>query len=152
MRVVLNYTTLTIKGKIMYTIEKEFKFEYAHKLNMNYDSPCKNLHGHSAKVLVKIWATVLNENGMIIDFTHLKPFQTFLDQNFDHTTILNKTDDHVKLIKTNLNVINGDPTSENMSKLFHKEIKYMLNQREVAFTKIRVTFFETAKNAASYEG
>ena len=135
----------------MYSIEKEFKFEYAHKLNMDYDSPCKQFHGHSAKVFVKIWSTVLNENGMIIDFTHLKSFQNFLNDTFDHTTILNKTDDHVKLIQTKLNLINGEPTSENMSKLFYKEIKHILEKKEVTFTKIRVTFFETAKNSASYE-
>jgi len=135
----------------MFSIIKEFKFEYAHKLNMDYDSPCKNIHGHSAKIFVEIWAEELNKNGMIIDFTHLKLFQDYLDKEFDHKTILNCNDDHINLINTDVTTIVVDPTSENLAKIFYIQIKEILEEKNIPFKKIKVTFFETAKNSASYE-
>jgi len=34
-------------------VTKEFNFEMAHAL-MNYDGPCKNVHGHSYKMFVTV--------------------------------------------------------------------------------------------------
>ena len=45
---------------------------FAHKLSLNYESKCTNLHGHNAQVTVYCRAAELNENGMVIDFSDLK--------------------------------------------------------------------------------
>jgi 6-pyruvoyltetrahydropterin/6-carboxytetrahydropterin synthase len=49
-------------------VSKEFHFEMAHAL-WNYDGPCKNIHGHSYKLIVTVIGTPLNDpnnpkNGM----------------------------------------------------------------------------------------
>ena len=140
----------------MYSITKEFSFEYSHKLNMNYDSACKNLHGHSAKVIVQIWSERLNDNHMIVDFTHLNSFKTYLDDTFDHSVILNGKDSLVEVVKFgNLkNFIlenNIDPTSEIMARIIWDKFAYILNDMTVNWDEMEITFYETAKNCASYK-
>ena len=141
--------------KGMYSITKEFHFEYSHRLNMDYESACKNLHGHSAKIVVQIWTDKLDENGMIVDFTKLREIQTMIDNNFDHSIILNGKDEMVQVIldKGYKNFIlynNVDPTSEIMSRIIWDKIAHILNDLTICWNEMEVTFFETAKNCASY--
>ncbi len=134
-----------------YSISKEFHFEYAHRLNMNYDSPCKNLHGHSAKVIITIEHDYLNENDMIEDFVKMKPIKDWLDENFDHSLILNSSDtlnsfEFIKDMKVYI-LKNTEPTAEVLSKLICHKIPELINYNP---KKITVQFYETAKNCASY--
>ena len=140
----------------LYSITKEFSFEYSHKLNMDYESACKNLHGHSARIIVQIWSRELNKNHMIIDFTHLNKFKTFLDDTFDHSVILNGKDSFVEIVKTTgmkhfILMNNIDPTSEVMARIIWDKFAYILNDMAVNWDSMEVTFYETAKNCASYK-
>ena len=51
-------------------IAKEFNWEMGHRLPEHFGK-CKNIHGHSYKMLVEIEGDVL-ENGMVMDYYHLK--------------------------------------------------------------------------------
>jgi len=51
-------------------ISKEFRIEYAHKLE-NHSDECANLHGHSGRLIVTLSGEV-KEDGMIVDFNWLK--------------------------------------------------------------------------------
>ncbi len=60
----------------MIRITKIFTFETAHVL-YNYDGKCKNLHGHSYKLLVTVKGAINYDlsdpkNGMVMDFGDLK--------------------------------------------------------------------------------
>lgn len=140
----------------IYSITKTFSFEYSHKLNMDYDSACKNLHGHSAKIIVQIWSKELNKSGMIVDFMHLSDFKKYLDENLDHSVILNGRDDFAGFISgskmKHFILENGiDPTSEIMSRILWDKFAYILNDLTVNWDSMEVTFYETANNCASYK-
>ena len=73
----------------MYYISKRIEISGAHSLSLNYDSKCTNLHGHNWIVTVYCRSKELDENGMVIDFAHIKAKVTekldhkFLNDIFD---------------------------------------------------------------------
>jgi len=147
------YCDQKIKNK--YSIEKRFKFECSHRLShLDYDSPCKNLHGHSYKVFVKIESTELDKNGMVIDFTKLKPFQKFLDDYYDHATIIHKDDNKLIEFVYNNNqkhlIYYYPTTAENMAQVLCEEIKNMVHETIKSITSITIKLYETEFNCASY--
>lgn len=56
----------------MYYASKRMEIAGAHKLDLDYESGCKNLHGHNWIIVVYCRATKLNHNGMIADFKNIK--------------------------------------------------------------------------------
>lgn len=56
----------------MYTVCKTLEISAAHRLELSYSSKCANLHGHNW--IIKVWcrSKYLNDDGMVIDFTHIK--------------------------------------------------------------------------------
>ena len=44
----------------------------SHRLKLSYESKCENLHGHNWIITVYCQAEQLNEDGMVVDFTHIK--------------------------------------------------------------------------------
>ena len=73
----------------MLTITKEFSFDAAHLLE-NHPSKCKNLHGHTYKMIVTVSKEELNNN-MIIDFGDLKDIvnKTIIEK-LDHAFLYNE--------------------------------------------------------------
>ncbi len=75
-------------------VTKIFTFDLAHAL-VNYDGPCKNIHGHTYHLHVTIVGkTSTNQTdpklGMVLDFGELKKIvQTYILQEFDHALVLN---------------------------------------------------------------
>ncbi len=142
----------------MYSLKKEFKFECSHRLhNLTYDSPCKNIHGHSYRVFVELETSDLDDNGMVIDFTKLKTFQKWLDRDFDHVLVISKDDTElINIMKKYLptNDITIFPynmtTAENMAECFAREIDSVFNDKINNIKFIKVTVYETVKNSASY--
>lgn len=104
-------------------VSKEFSFETAHALDM-HNSKCRNIHGHSYKLIVTVLGPVIEDNsqpnvGMVIDFTDLKDIvnEEVVDK-LDHALIL-KSDSRFKGIeKHNEKTIYVDyhPTCENLLK------------------------------------
>lgn len=45
----------------MYYLKKEITISGAHCLNLDYDSKCKNLHGHNWKIVVYLKTDKLNK-------------------------------------------------------------------------------------------
>lgn len=89
----------------MYYVSKRMEIAGAHNLELDYESKCKNLHGHNWIVIVYCKSETLNQNGMVIDFKHIK----------------NKISD--KLDHQYLNdIVDFNPTAENMAKWICDEI------------------------------
>ena len=56
----------------MYYVRKELEVSAAHKLELDYESPCTNTHGHNWKITVFCKSDEVNQNGMVIDFKEIK--------------------------------------------------------------------------------
>ncbi|MDE7179707.1 MAG: 6-carboxytetrahydropterin synthase QueD [Muribaculaceae bacterium] len=56
----------------MYFVRKTFEFSAAHRLELNYQSQCSQMHGHNWIVTVECKSEQLDENGMVVDFSLIK--------------------------------------------------------------------------------
>ena len=108
----------------MFIVKKRMEIAGAHRLNLNYESKCANLHGHNWIVTVCCKSQTLDANGMVIDFTHIKrEVQDKLDHKF-----LN-------------DVVPFNPTAENIAKWVCEQIPHCY----------RVSVQECEGNVATYE-
>lgn len=83
-----------------YSLSKRMEVAGSHQLSLDYESKCQNLHGHNWLITVYCRANVLNHNGMIIDFKHIK---NHISDRLDHHHIND-------VIPEGIN-----PTAENMA-------------------------------------
>lgn len=108
----------------MYIVKKRMEIAGAHRLDLNYESKCANLHGHNWIVTVWCKSKTLDDNGMVMDFTHIKrEVQDKLDHKF-----LN-------------DVVEFNPTAENIAKWVCEQIPNCY----------RVSVQESEGNVATYE-
>ncbi len=83
----------------MYYITKTLEISASHRLELDYESKCTNLHGHNWIITVYCRSKELNANGMVTDFTHIK---REVSDRLDHA---------------NLNeVLHFNPTAENIAR------------------------------------
>lgn len=105
-------------------VTREFSFEMAHVLG-NYDGPCRNIHGHSYKLLVTLTGIPTDDktspkNGMVIDFAEMKRIvNREIISIFDHSVVLSKEYEKDKLnslleMFENINLVDYQPTCENL--------------------------------------
>jgi 6-pyruvoyltetrahydropterin/6-carboxytetrahydropterin synthase len=122
----------------MFQITKECRVSSAHSLNLSYDSPCANVHGHNWKITVKVVAKYLNKDGMVIDFTHIKD----VVKQLDHTNINT--------------VVTSSPTAENIAEWISLSINNLIQKEDVKDGDVdrawveSVTVQETEGNVATY--
>lgn len=70
----------------MFEVRVEADFSAAHFLK-DYNGKCENLHGHNYKVYAHVRGSVLNEGGMLLDFTRLKSALRAVCKELDHTNL-----------------------------------------------------------------
>ena len=109
----------------MYYVSKRMEIAGSHKLNLDYESKCKNLHGHNWIVTVYLKGESLNHNGMLMDFTHIKKQ---IHDVLDHQ--------HIN------DIVEVNPTAENISKWICDKLGDMCYKVEVQ---------ESEGNIATYE-
>lgn len=108
----------------MYTVIKTLEISAAHSLHLSYESKCENLHGHNWIITVYCRSRQLNDDGMVVDFSHIK-------RNIK-----------AKLDHQNLNdVLPFNPTAENIA-------KWVCDQIDCCY---RVDVQESTGNTAIYE-
>lgn len=66
----------------MYRVIKTMEISGSHQLKLSYQSKCENFHGHNWRITICVRAYSLNDDGMVIDFTHLKKL---IKDKLDHT-------------------------------------------------------------------
>lgn len=131
-----------------------FRFEAGHRL-MNHPKKCANIHGHNYKVEVSLSGDVDAKYGMVVDFGIMKQkIQKWLDDNWDHTLILNSRDkDCIKFcsemdFKCFNSIDLGEPTVENMAQYLMTICQKLFV--EVDIEVIRVVVYETDDSCACY--
>ncbi|MFC1732125.1 6-pyruvoyl tetrahydropterin synthase family protein [candidate division KSB1 bacterium] len=138
-------------------LTKLFSFEAAHAL-MNYDGPCRNIHGHSYKLVVTIIGTPLNDclspkNGMVMDFGDLKEIiKKSIIEKFDHSLILNEKTTlpdlkKFKEIFSKLVLLPYQPTCENLLNDFAENIRKLLPP-EISLHSLKL--IETDSSSAAW--
>lgn len=65
----------------MYTVIKRMEISASHSLKLSYPSKCEKLHGHNWIITVYCRSKELDENGMVVDFTHIKQA---VEKQLDH--------------------------------------------------------------------
>ena len=85
--------------QMIYFISKKLEISAAHSLTLSYESKCSNLHGHNWEIELFFVGKELNQDGMVIDFTHVKK-------------TVNSKMDHANLNE----VFDFNPTAENIGR------------------------------------
>lgn len=110
---------------------------------------CKNIHGHSYKMIVELEGD-LNEQGMIIDFYDLEKIINPLVEELDHAFMVNENDNIIMKfldkMKSKKVVIDFDSTVENICTYISKRIVKGNLPGNVKSVSVRV--YETADTYA----
>ena len=127
----------------------------AHRL-LNYDGPCKNIHGHTYHFEITIGSDKLDSLGMVIDFNEIKKIcDDFIQDNFDHGFLIWKEDQEllelVNKIETKKYIFSKNTTAENLAEfLFHSFRAEIEKNKENNCELIEVKVWETETSVATY--
>ena len=99
----------------MYEVRVTADFAAAHFLR-DYNGKCENLHGHNYKVYAHVRGELLNEGGMLLDFTKLKGALRKVIGQLDHTNL------------NDLKYFNQNPSAERIATYIYENIVEILKQ------------------------
>lgn len=118
-------------------VSKEFTFDAAHHLHC-YEGKCKNLHGHTYKVIFGI-SGYIDEIGMVIDFGDIKKiWKEEIEIYLDHRYL------NEMLPKMNT-------TAENMVVwIFEKMVEALNKREELRERGVRVEFIRLYETPTSF--
>ena len=109
----------------MYYVRKELEISATHKLTLDYESKCKEIHGHNWNIVIYLKSDTLDNNGMVMDFTIIK--NKIMDI-LDHK---------------NLNeVFDFNPTAENIAKWICDELGTKCYRVEVEESRDNLAIYE----------
>ena len=129
-------------------IGKEFKWEMGHRLPEHFGQ-CKNIHGHSYKMLVEFEGE-LDENGMVIDYYDVEKIINPIIEKLDHAFLVNKDDrltvEFLEKLNSKKVVVDFESTVENICTYLLNKIKSADFPANVKAIMVRVS--ETVEDYA----
>jgi len=132
-----------------YQVTKVIEFSYGHRL-VGHEGKCRYLHGHNGMLEVDVASDQLDRLGMVIDFGDVSDVvKTWVNENFDHRLILNRTDPLAKsLVEAGEPVvlIDANPTAETLARLIWEAA----HKNGLKLTEVRL--WETSTSRATYRG
>jgi len=146
----------------MFYINKKLKiFSAAHRLIKGYEGKCKNLHGHNYAVEVIITSDKLDQFDFVIDYDDIKEhFDTWLQENWDHGTIVSEADtpllDFLKHENQHHYVLPGDKntSSERLAEYLFEQFTTILNDIQIGEIRLKlaeVRVYESATAMAAFK-
>ena len=108
----------------MYYVKKTMEISAAHRLTLDYESKCTQLHGHNWLITVYCKSAELNANGMVVDFTIIKQM---IKDRLDHQ-VLN-------------DVLPCNPTAENIARWICEQIPHCYKV-EVQESRVNMAIYE----------
>ncbi len=135
----------------MFTVIKTLEIAGAHQLVLQDDSPCKRLHGHNWIVAVEVSSEELNDEGMVIDFTHIGQVVKRLDHQM-LSELKCPSCEHI-LAK---GALWKNPTAENIAEWVAGEVDtilkglYRVRKAHHSAKVTKVTIQESEGNVACY--
>ncbi len=132
-------------------IAKEFHWEMGHRLPEHFGK-CKNIHGHSYKMIVEIEGDVL-ESGMVMDYYDLKKIVNPIVEELDHAFMVYKEDKQIIKFLEEMNskkiIVDFQSTVENICTFFLTKIKGAITRKNISKLKVRI--YETHDDYAAEE-
>ena len=130
----------------MFEVRVTADFAAAHFLR-DYNGKCENLHGHNYKVYAHVQGSVLNEGGMLMDFSKLKGALRKVCSQLDHTNL------------NDLPVFDNNPSAERIAMYIYDgivselagqgiDVSYAPDKQEAVLFAVDV--FETETSRARY--
>lgn len=120
------------------------EFDAAHRV-IGHQNKCQYLHGHRYKIEASFYAEKLDSIGMVIDFGIIKKILgSWIDENWDHTAILNQNDEILSEQISNITgqkiyKMKSNPTAENMADYLLNEIcPVLFKDTKIKCHKIRI--------------
>ncbi len=125
----------------MIKIGKEYRWEMSHRLQF-YDGLCKNIHGHSYKMIIELEGEA-DKNGIVLDFFKIDEIVKPILKVYDHCFTINRNDSEMRdfLINNNFKIVELDfnTTSENLAKHFANLLKGNFSQfANLSFLTVKV--------------
>ena len=126
----------------MFEVRVEAEFAAAHFLR-DYHGKCENLHGHNYKVFAHVKGAVLNEGGMLMDFSELKKVLREVCAKMDHTNL------------NDMEIFGQNPSAERIAFYIYTQITEQIpilkfsGEKETAHL-FAVDVFETDTSRARY--
>lgn len=130
----------------MFEVRVTADFAAAHFLR-DYNGKCENLHGHNYKVYAHVRGEVLNEGGMLLDFTKLKGALRKVIAELDHTNL------------NDISYFDQNPSAERIAMYIYENIIKLLSAEGVELSwsegkktawLYAVDVFETETSRARY--
>ena len=100
----------------MFEVRVEADFSAAHFLR-DYNGKCENLHGHNYKVYAHARGQLLNEGGMLMDFSLLKGALRAVCKELDHTNL------------NDMQVFEQNPSAERIAMYIYKRMIEILEEQ-----------------------
>lgn len=143
----------------MTTITRKFSFDAGHRV-LGHQGKCATFHGHTYLVEITCTSSELNMLGMVIDFSSIKDLVgKWIDENLDHTFILNEADPLYSLWKVHSTIFGPrkpfimpykwNPTAERIAEVIFFHAQKLLKEALIDLVKVRV--WETPNCFAEYE-
>lgn len=130
----------------MFEVRVTADFAAAHFLR-DYNGKCENLHGHNYKVYAHVKGPMLNEGGMLLDFSKLKAALRQVCKQLDHTNLndMSVFDQNPSAERIAMYIYNG--IIENLKKE-GLDLSYQKDKKTPALYAVDV--FETETSRARY--
>lgn len=139
---------------------------YGHELGLSVafrqwraESHCNKLHGYALRIRLEFEAETLDDRNWVVDFGGLKQVKMYLEDLFDHKTLVARDDPHLEWFQIGaargvVDIIMVDGTGcEMMAKLVHTIVQTWLYDQVGHRVRLRrVEVCEHGANSAMYEG
>ena len=139
----------------MTTVTRKLEWDSAHRV-MRHESKCSTLHGHRYVALVTCEADQLDDCDRVIDFGVIREkVGGWIDQNWDHTTLVNSEDEELWAFcyidqqrgkRPPYSFLDAEPTAETIARQLAQIASSLLAGTGVRVTEVEV--FETPNCSA----
>lgn len=126
---------------------------FAHR-QPHHDGHCSFIHGHNWSITLTFSASQLDQNGFVIDFGKLKYIKNWIEENLDHSCLLNYQDQCVDDLQNSSYFklfLVPDCSCEGLAKYLFEVFSHLVYDKEKGRVKIeKVVVTEDSKNSATY--
>ena len=126
---------------------------FAHR-QPKHDGHCAFIHGHNWSISLTFSAKELDCNGFVVDFGKLKYIKNWIEENLDHSCLLNEADPCINELQNSKYFkffIIPDCSCEGLSIYLFNELNKLVAKNEGGRVRISlITVTEDSKNYTTY--